>query len=40
MRNLERMKMAEYIERGTAIAYMRQQLSFMQQAIRDMEAKE
>ena len=25
--------MAEYIERGTAIAYMRQQLGFMQQAL-------
>ena len=32
------MRMSEYIERGTAIAYMRQQLGFMQQALRDAGA--
>ena len=30
--------MAEYIERGTAISYMRQQLGFMQQAMQDAGA--
>ena len=31
------MRMSEYIERGTAISYMRQQLGFMRQAMQDAE---